>query len=84
MKTFCIWYKKTLKATGKPIMAQEIEDKKTVKEYQVDSVSLDNCKIEMQFKNPKTPRDPKYCGATTVLLVYPHDQDTTLEQICNI
>ena len=84
MKTFCIWYKKTLKKTGFPIMAQEIENGKTIKEYKVKKINLENCKIEMEFNNPITPRDPKSCGATTVLLVYPHDQNITLEQICDL
>lgn len=83
-KTFCIWYKKTLKSTGFPIMAQEIVNKKTVKEYQVNQVNLDNCRIEMKFENINTPRDPKASGANTVLLVYPHDQSVTLESICNL
>lgn len=80
--TFCIWYKKTLKSSGFPIMAQEVQGRKTVKTLQVDRVNLDNCRIEMKFQNPNTPRDPKASGANTVLLVYPHDQNISLEDIC--
>jgi len=46
-------------------------------------VNLKNCDIEMKFNNPNTPRDPIYCGATTVLLVYPRNNET-IEEICNI
>ncbi len=82
-KTFCIWYKRTLKKTGRPIMVTEVVNKKTIKEYQVDEVNIKNCDIEMKFNNPNTPRDPIYCGATTVLLVYPRN-NVTIEDICNI
>ena len=39
-----LWYKKTLKQSGKPIIVQQGRGKK-LKEFQVDSFKLDNCRI---------------------------------------
>jgi len=73
-----LWYKKTLKQSGKPIIVQQGRGKK-LKEFQVDSFKLDNCRIEMSFNN--SVGNPKNCGATTVLYVYPKNGET-LEQLC--
>lgn len=75
-----LWYKKTLKKTGKPIMVQQGRGK-NMKEYIVDSFSLDKCRIEMSFNN--STGNPKYCGATTVLHVYPLNGQT-IEELCEI
>ena len=53
---------------------------KNMKEYKVDSFSLENCRIEMSFNN--SVGNPKYCGATTVLYVYPLNGET-IEELCN-
>ena len=45
-----LWYKKTLKQSGKPIIVQQGRGK-NMKEYTVDSFCLDNCRIEMSFNN---------------------------------
>ena len=54
---------------------------KNMKEYIVDSFKLDNCRIEMSFNN--STGNPKYCGATTVLHVYPLNGET-IEELCEV
>lgn len=76
-----LWYKKTLKKTGKPIIVQQGKGK-NLKEYQVSKFNLDNCRIEMEFNHTLTPANPKSCGATTVLFVYPKNGET-IESLCN-
>lgn len=73
-----LWYKKTLKKSGKPIIVQQGRGKK-LKEFQVDSFKLDKCRIEMSFNN--SVGNPKSCGATTVLYVYPQNGET-IEELC--
>ncbi len=73
-----LWYKKTLKKTGKPIVVQQGKGK-NLKEFQVDSFKLDNCRIEMSFCN--SVGNPKSAGASTVLYVYPKNGET-IEQLC--
>jgi len=73
-----LWYKKTLKKTGKPIIVQQGRGK-NLKEFQVDSFRLDKCRIEMSFNN--SVGNPKACGATTVLYVYPQNGET-IEELC--
>jgi hypothetical protein len=62
-----------LKQTGKPIIVQQGTGKNLI-EYQTDKISLDNCRIEMSFNN--SHGNPKKCGATTVLMVYPNNGET--------
>ena len=71
-----LWYKKTLKKTGKPIMVQQGKGK-NMKEYTVDSIKVEGCTIEMSFEN--SHGSPKSSGASTVLYVY---TDKTLEELC--
>ena len=78
MEPIILWYKKTLKKTGKPIIVQQGRGKK-LKEYQVASFRLDNCRIEMSFNN--STGDPKRAGASTVLYVYPQNGQT-IEELC--
>jgi hypothetical protein len=73
-----VWYKKTLKKTGKPIIVQQGRGK-NMKEFQVASFKLENCDIEMAFCNSKG--NPKSLGATTVLYVYPKHGET-IEELC--
>lgn len=73
-----LWYKKTLKKSGKPIIVQQGTGK-NLKTFQVNSFKLDNCRIEMSFNN--SVGNPKACGATTVLYVFPKNGET-LEQLC--
>jgi hypothetical protein len=71
-----LWYKKTLKKSGRPIMVQQGKGK-NLKEYTVDKISVDNCRIEMAFEN--SVGKPKAAGASTVLYVY---TDKTIEELC--
>ena len=73
-----LWYKKTLKKTGFPIIVQQGKGK-NLKEFQVASFNLDNCRIEMSFNN--SVGNPKNAGASTVLYVYPKNGET-IEQLC--
>jgi len=73
-----LWYKKTLKKTGFPIIVQQGKGKNLI-EYQVNSFNLDNCRIEMSFCN--SVGNPKNAGASTVLYVYPKN-GKTIEQLC--
>ncbi len=73
-----LWYKKTLKQSGKPIVVQQGRGK-NLKEFLVSSFCLDNCRIEMSFNNSKG--SPKKAGATTVLYVYPNNGQT-IEELC--
>ena len=62
---YMIWYKKTLKKTGEPIM---VKDLWTNTIYNTDHFDLNNCAVRMAFMN--TQKEAKACGATTVLEVY--------------
>lgn len=74
-----LWYKKTLKSSGKPIVVQQGKGKNLI-EYRVDNFNLDNCRIEMSFNN--SVGSPKQAGATTTLNVFPND-GKTISEICN-
>lgn len=74
-----LWYKKTLKKTGKPIIVQQGRGK-NLKEFQVSSFNLKNCDVEMSFNN--SVGNPKNAGATTVLMVYPRNGET-IEELCS-
>jgi hypothetical protein len=73
-----LWYKKTLKKTGKPIIVQQGKGK-NLKEFQVASFKLNKCRIEMSFNN--SVGKPKAAGASTVLYVYPLNGET-IEELC--
>ena len=75
-----LWYKKTLKKTGKPIIVQQGTGKNLI-EYKTDKINVENCRIEMSFNN--SHGNPKNCGATTVLYVYPNDGKTIHDLIKN-
>jgi len=73
-----VWYKRTLKKTGYPIIVQQGRGKNLI-EYRVNSFKLDNCRIEMAFCN--SVGNPKSAGATTILNVYPKNGET-IETLC--
>lgn len=60
-----LWYKKTLKKTGKPLMVQDLLHGIT---YSTDKFEFVDCDIKMSFNN--SVGESKACGATTVLEVY--------------
>jgi hypothetical protein len=60
-----IWYKKTLKHTGKPIV---LKNMLTGKITTTDKIEFTGCDIRMKFNN--TIDEAKVCGATTVLEVW--------------
>lgn len=60
-----IWYKKTLKKTGNPLMVQDVLTGKTIN---TDSFNMENCEIRIAFNN--SVGEAKACGATTILEVY--------------
>jgi len=60
-----IWYKKTLKRTGKPLMVQDVLTGNIVNVEKFDMV---NCDISISFNN--SIGEAKACGATTILEVY--------------
>ena len=62
---FRVWYCKSLKDTGKPIMVQDMESNKITNHKRI---SLDNVDVKMAFHNSKGKA--KSSGATTVLEVY--------------
>ncbi len=72
-----LWYKKTLKKTGKPIIVQQGRGK-NMKEFQVSSISVKGCDIEMSFEN--SHGNPKAAGASTVLYVH---TEKTIEELCS-
>ena len=59
-----IYYCKSLKKTGKPIIVKDLDTKE---EYTTDSIILRNVDIEMSYKN--STGKAKASGATTVLKV---------------
>jgi len=59
-----IYYCKSKKASGKPIMVKEIGKE----EYQTDCIELDNVNIRVKFNNSKGKE--KSSGATSILEVY--------------
>ncbi len=59
-----IYYCKTFKHTGKPIVVYDCDTKKT---YTTDRFNLTNCTVSMRFNNSKGLA--KRRGATTVLEV---------------
>lgn len=60
-----LWYCKADKKIGKPIIVQDLENKKT---YNTDSISLNNVNIRMSFNNATSKA--KRSGATTILEVF--------------
>ena len=60
-----LWYKKTLKKSGRPIVVQRGNQEKHVK-----SISMKNVDIKMSFMN--SSGKAKKAGATTVLIVTKH------------
>lgn len=65
MLKYLVWYKKTLKHTGKPIMVKNVL---TGELYSTDKFNMNNCEIRMSFNN--SIGESKSCGATTVLEVW--------------
>ena len=65
MLKYLVWYKKTLKHTGKPIMVKNVL---TGELYSTDKFNMNNCEIRMSFNN--SIGESKACGATTVLEVW--------------
>ena len=63
--THIVWYKKTLKGTGKPIVGKNMI---TGKIRTTDKINFKDCDVHMVFNN--TIDEAKVCGATTVLEVY--------------
>ena len=63
--THIVWYKKTLKKTGKPIVVKNMI---TGKLRTTSKINFKGCDIRMAFNN--TIDEAKVCGATTVLEVY--------------
>ena len=63
--THIVWYKKTLKKTGKPIVVKNMI---TGKLKTTSKIGFKGCDIRMAFNN--TIDEAKVCGATTVLEVY--------------
>ncbi len=62
---FRLWYCKADKASGKPIIIQDVEAGTTMNTNKVD---LKNVNIRMEFKN--SIGKAKASGATTILEVY--------------
>jgi hypothetical protein len=62
---FIVWYKKTLKATGKPIVVKNMV---TGELYTTNKIQFKGYDVRMQFNN--TVAEAKVCGATTVLEVW--------------
>jgi hypothetical protein len=62
---FIVWYKKTLKSTGKPLV---IKDMITGQLKLSDRFEMKNIDVRMVFEN--TRDEAKVCGATTVLEVW--------------
>ena len=60
-----LWYCKADKASGKPIIIQDVEAGTT---RNTDKIDLKNVNIRMQFKN--SSGKSKESGATTILEVY--------------
>lgn len=63
--THIVWYKKTLKKTGKPIVVKNMI---TGKLRTTSKINFKGCDVRMAFNN--TIDEAKVCGATTVLEVY--------------
>jgi hypothetical protein len=63
--THIIWYKKTLKKTGKPIVVKNMITGKIRTTRKID---FKGCDVRMAFNN--TIEEAKKCRATTVLEVY--------------
>jgi hypothetical protein len=60
-----LWYCKAEKKNGKPIIVQDLENKKT---YMTDHIDLKGVNIRMAFNN--SSGKAKSSGATTILEVY--------------
>lgn len=60
-----VWYKKTLKHTGKPLMVQNVLTGKLIN---TNHFNMNSCEIRMSFNN--SIGESKSCGATTVLEVW--------------
>lgn len=60
-----LWYCKTDKHTGKPIIVKDLEKGIT---YNTDHIELNNVNIRMSFNNATS--SAKQSGSTTLLEVY--------------
>lgn len=60
-----IWYKKTLKQTGEPLMVQDLWTGTTINTSQF---VMKGCDISISFNN--AVGESKACGATTILEVF--------------
>ena len=65
---YIVWYKKTLKATGKPIVVKNMI---TGQLDTTDKIQFKGYDVRMQFNN--TIDEAKVCGATTVLEVWGYE-----------
>jgi hypothetical protein len=63
--THIVWYKKTLKGTGKPIVVKNMI---TGRLTTTDKINFKDCDVRMVFNN--SIDEAKICGATTVLEIW--------------
>jgi hypothetical protein len=62
---FIVWYKKTLKKTGKPVVRKNMITGEIT--YHAE-LNFEGCDARMKFNN--TIDEAKVCGATTVLEIW--------------
>ena len=62
---FIVWYKKTLKKTGRPIVLKNMV---TGEITYHEELNFEGCDARMKFNN--TIDEAKVCGATTVLEIW--------------